>query len=408
MTLRATQGDGGPWRAGLSPREALASLPPSGTQVPRGLKKSALQKRLLLRLLCALVLAATLAAGLWPFLPPKNQVSWARDRNGIRFGGRGIVYSSPGLSLPSGPAETDSCALEIWFQPEAAPERAGLAMFTSASDWFSLFQERFALGLFLHNQRGSGGPEVYRRVKDFFRPGRPVLIAISSNGKTTSVFVDGVLTQSIDFPLVARDLHGEFQSRDWEGQLFGIATYERALAPADVLHHFQSWTSRGLPESPPGPEILTMYLFDEGAGRLIHNKVGLGPDLYIPEPFMYQHRVLLKADRPHLSDWRDILLNITAFVPLGFLFYAYFSLGRSPAFSALVTVLAGFAISLGMEVGQSFLPDRVSDLVDIVTNTLGTVAGVLLCRIPGVASGLARVGLLSAQRPARDRALTNP
>ncbi|HEY6343183.1 MAG TPA: VanZ family protein [Bryobacteraceae bacterium] len=79
---------------------------------------------------------------------------------------------------------------------------------------------------------------------------------------------------------------------------------------------------------------------------------------------------------------------------LGFLFCAYFSLGRSPAFAALVTVLTGFAVSLGIEVSQSFLPDRVSDLVDVATNTLGTVAGVLMYRIPRVSSGLARLGLL--------------
>jgi VanZ family protein len=360
----------------------------------------------LLRLLCALVLACILTAGLWPFLPPKNQVSWARDRNGIRFGGQGIVYAS-GVRPRSGPAETDSCAVEIWLQPEAAPESGGLAVFRSATHYFSIVQERSALGLRLLNQGSIGGHWYHPgpRVKDVFRPREPVLIAISSNGKTTDVFVDGVMTQSIDFPLVARNLQGEFQSRDWEGRLFGIATYDRALSPADVLRHYESWTSRGLPESPPGTEILAMYLFDERGGRVIHNKAGLGPDLYIPGRYRPPNRLLV-AERPRLSQWPDILLNIAGFLPLGFLFYAYFSLRRSPAFSALVIVLTGFAISLGIEVAQSFLPFRNSDLADVVTNTLGTVAGVLLYRIPRVSSGFARLGLLSAQRPTRDRALT--
>jgi VanZ family protein len=356
----------------------------------------------LLRSLCALVLAAILTAGLWPFFPPKNQVSWVRDRNGIRFGGRGIVYASPGLarrvagaSLRSGRAETDSCAVEIWLQPEAAPERGVLAVFSIAGHYyFSLFQERFALGLHLHNHGNLGSPEYHRHVKNVFHPGEPVLIAISSNGKTTDVFVDGVLTQSIDFPLVARNLYGEFQSRDWDGQLFGIATYERALSPADVLHHYESWTSLGLPESPSSADVFAMYLFDERGGRMIHNKGGLGANLYIPGRYREPHRLLLKADRPHLSNWRDILLNIAGFVPLGFLFYAYFSLRRFSAVPALVTVLTGFTISLGIEVSQSFLPERNSDLLDIFTNTLGTVAGVLLGRIPRLYSGLARLGLL--------------
>jgi VanZ like family len=345
----------------------------------------------LLRLLCALVLAVILTAGLWPFLPPKNQVSWAHDRNGIHFGGRGIVYG-PGLPLRSGPAETDSCAVEIWLQPEAAPESGGLAAFRSATHSFWIVQAGSALGLRLLNQGSIGGRWYHPgpRVKDVFRPGEPVLIAISSNGTTTNVFVDGVLTQSIDFPLVARNLQGEFQSRDWEGQLFGIATYERVLSPADVLRHYESWTRRGLPESPSSTDVFAMYLFDERGGRVIHNKAGLGPDLYIPGRYRNPLRLLV-AERPRLSKWREILLNIAGFVPLGFFFYAYLSLGRSPA---LVTVLTGFAISLGIEVSQSFLPYRNSDLVDLVTNTLGTVVGVLLYRIPRVSSGLARLGLL--------------
>jgi VanZ family protein len=344
----------------------------------------------LLRLLCALVLAGILTAGLWPFLPPKNQVSWAHDRNGIRFGERGIVYAS-GPRPPSSPAETDSCAVEIWLQPEAAPEWGSLAVFASSSGYFDLVQVRFALQLRVHNQRNTG--DGYRRaVKNVFRPGQPVLIAISSNGKTTNVFVDGVLTQSIDFPLVARNLYGEFQSQDWQGQLFGIATYERALSPADVSRHREAWTSDGWPEPPSGAEVLGMYLFDERGGRIVHNKASLGADLHIPRRYM-PNRALLKAERPHLSDWHDILPNIAGFVPLGFLFYAYFSSGRSSPFSALVTVLTGFAISLAIEVSQSFfLPDRISDLVDVVTNTLGTVAGVLLYRIPRVSSAVARLG----------------
>jgi outer membrane protein, multidrug efflux system len=47
-----------PWRAGFSPREALASLPPSGIQVPHGLK-SALRNRALLGLSIALLAGCT-------------------------------------------------------------------------------------------------------------------------------------------------------------------------------------------------------------------------------------------------------------------------------------------------------------------------------------------------------------
>jgi thiol-disulfide isomerase/thioredoxin len=56
-----------PWRAGLSPREALASLPASGAEAPRGLK-SALQNRRGAQRFPALVFQAVACAGLFAIL----------------------------------------------------------------------------------------------------------------------------------------------------------------------------------------------------------------------------------------------------------------------------------------------------------------------------------------------------
>ena len=45
--------------------------------------------------ICLLVVAGILAAALWPFSPhPRNEVTWAPDGRGLRFGDYGSIFSS--------------------------------------------------------------------------------------------------------------------------------------------------------------------------------------------------------------------------------------------------------------------------------------------------------------------------
>jgi glycopeptide antibiotics resistance protein len=89
-----------------------------------------------------------------------------------------------------------------------------------------------------------------------------------------------------------------------------------------------------------------------------------------------------------------MLLNILAFMPLGLFFCAYFSSPRRAALAAVLTFLLGFAVSLGIEVLQAYIPGRVSDWRDVATDTLGTALGVFLYQTRSVPTFLAKVGLL--------------
>lgn len=70
------------------------------------------------------------------------------------------------------------------------------------------------------------------------------------------------------------------------------------------------------------------------------------------------------------------ILNILLFVPLGFLLPLIWKKYRS--FS--ITVLHGMLLSLNIEILQLF-NHRVSDIDDLITNTVGTVFGFLLWKI---------------------------
>jgi len=77
--------------------------------------------------------------------------------------------------------------------------------------------------------------------------------------------------------------------------------------------------------------------------------------------------------------WKNLLKNIVGFIPLGFCFYPYVSVVRLYKHPALITVILGFAVSLTIEVLQAYLPTRDSGTTDLITNTLGTWIGALLC-----------------------------
>jgi glycopeptide antibiotics resistance protein len=98
---------------------------------------------------------------------------------------------------------------------------------------------------------------------------------------------------------------------------------------------------------------------------------------------------------------RDIAINIFGFVPFGVLCFAYLYLRRRSSHALWWTVGAGFAITLTIEVLQYFIPSRGSDVIDLLTNTLGTYLGALLLRWPATHSLAPRFGLSRSTDPSR-------
>ena len=168
----------------------------------------------------------------------------------------------------------------------------------------------------------------------------------------------------------------------WQGQLRGLAVYNRELTPAEVSQHYADWTTNTAKIKDDGAAAL--YLCDEGHGAVVHNQMNPANDLHIPDRFFVQDAPLLELPWDEVefswSFWKDVLINIGGFVPLGFLFCAYFSLVRRLNRPVLATIVLGAVVSCAIEVLQAFLPTRNSGLTDIVTNTLGTSFGAILYR----------------------------
>jgi glycopeptide antibiotics resistance protein len=74
-----------------------------------------------------------------------------------------------------------------------------------------------------------------------------------------------------------------------------------------------------------------------------------------------------------------IVANVLLFVPWGFLmFIALYTVDRPTLQTYVLTVMLGLTFTCAIEGWQYFLPDRVTDINDIIWNTTGTMLGAIL------------------------------
>ncbi len=345
----------------------------------------------LLLLTCVLALAGMLVIGLWPFHSPRNQVTWLSGGNGLQIRRHGVILSS-GRFRDTDNSPDSPCSLEIWFEPARTWDSASLLSFYAPERrrQFSLLQSTTDLRLQSdileeHYQTVSSRLDV----SDVFWQGKPAFVTIAAKGGQTSVYLNGApVMTTASFPISSRDFAGKLiignsprAGDNWRGQVRGLAVYDDALAPAQVRQDFETWSRKGRPDISGTDRPVALYLFDEHSGNVIHNQVPGETDLYIPDHYVLVDQAFLRPFwveyYPGWGYWKSvILINVVGFMPLGFLFCAYFSLSGRIRRPALATILLGFTVSLTIECLQTFLPTRDSGTTDLITNTLGTCLGV--------------------------------
>ena len=355
----------------------------------------------LLLLACVLVVAGMLVVGLWPFHSPRNQVTWLSGENGLQFGRHGVILSSGSFRATDYPSG-GPCSLEIWFEPARTWASASLLSFYAPERrrQFSLLQSLTDLRLqsdILEEQYQTLTSRL--DVADVFWQGKPAFVTIAAKGGQTSVYLNGApVIPSASFQISSRDFAGRLiignpprAGDSWRGQVRGLAVYDDALPPAQVRQDYETWSRKGRPDISGTDRPVALYLFDEHAGNVIHNQVARGSDLDIPDHYVVVDQAFLRPFwveyYPGWGYWRGVvLLNVVGFMPLGFLFCAYFSLSGRIRRPALATILLGFTLSLTIECLQAFLPTRDSGTTDLITNTLGTCIGVWIYRWSAVLS----------------------
>jgi len=336
------------------------------------------------------VLVGILVAGLAPFGRPRNAVTWLGNESGVDFGRRGTIWSS-GTFVTADAQGEPSCSLEIWLQPGSTSASSTLlAFYTPENPLQFLLQQYHALLILRRQTRENPNQTQIIGADGVFRRIEPAFITITSGPEKTSMYVDGNLARSFPGTRIGKECAGQLiigtspvGKSSWSGQIRGLALYQQELTPAEVLRHYRTWTTEGRPEPMGNERAIGVYLFNERTGNIVHNEIRPGIDLYIPSRFTLLHQQFLEPFweefKPGLSYWKDIFVNIVGFIPLGFFFCAYWSTVRPIKHPNLTTVAFGFAVSLTIEVLQSYLPTRDSGTTDLITNTLGTFLGVRLC-----------------------------
>ena len=355
---------------------------------------------------CLIVLGVIAIAGLWPFHAPHNEVRWLPDNNGLSFSGYGSAISI-GAFRASRPSRDVGRSIEVLLKPAKTKGDGSILAFDSSADPQAPFLLRqYGTTLVVQRYLADDHGNVVRpwsKVEHVLEDGKQVFVTVTSSRDTVAVYVDGVLARRFSDPGIGS---GEFSGRlvlanstvddSWTGQIMGLAVYGRELTPAEVGKHFESWTSQQEPPMTAEQSLTALYVFNERSGNIVHNQVDQATNLVVPDKYFVLHPSLLLSTRAQYSFkdgfwerwsfWEDLGVNIAGFVPVGFVFLAYFSSVRRIARPALVVVIGGLFLSFTVEVLQSFLPTRDSGMTDLLTNTAGTGLGVLLYRsTPGQA-----------------------
>ena len=360
--------------------------------------------RIFFGIVCFFIITIFFLAGLWPLnFNPGNEVKWLKDRNGIHFYGRGIVYSS---SLLKGQEQdffqNNSITIEIWLQPKKVPDRhfAYIASLYDGKDteYLTIGQWNNTLEIFtdriinkekiesLHNV-GLGNTLNDREVK---------FITLTSDPLGTKIYVNGNFEKNYPkYSLISKKQLTNTQlilgnsptgKNPWKGDIYGLAAYSRPLSEKEVFQNYQLWLKRNSSELLDSESLLQLYLFDEHDGTLVHNHTGQQHDLLIPATFHMLHKTILTLPwrdfRLNSSYLRDIFINVAGFIPFGFFFYAFLNNIKkaSRARNYLIAIFLGGGISLAIELLQVYLPTRSSSLTDLICNILGTCIGVILFR----------------------------
>jgi hypothetical protein len=324
-----------------------------------------------------------------------NNVAYLPDENGIHFSRRAIIYTKDILAKRYAQSEPGSLSIELAIQADTVWNKS-VPVILSIDDGQScehviICQWKSSIiirSIQTEACRYDRSREI--GVQNALVPGTSRFISIISDAMGTAVYIDGKLKttrKELSLLHTSERLSGRLilgnsaiGKDPWTGTLYALAIYDHVLVPEQVVQHYEVWRDSGSLSREIGSLSIALYLFNEQTGPVVRDYSGLGNNLVIPEHFTPLRRRMLAMP---LNDFRanrayalDIVINILGFIPFGFFVSWYFSdKGFMHVRIAIITIVRGIGTSLFIEIVQAYLPDRSSQLMDVLSNSGGTVLG---------------------------------
>ena len=327
-----------------------------------------------------------LAIGWWPWRPwPDNRVQWRQD-------GPGLVFHPPSLAwLPPLPPEVLPAApgavwieFEIVASPQAVPTLQQILTLHDGRLPAKLAVCQWKSDLLLWIP-APGAPRGIREIGTTLADGRPHLVTLVLGESETRIYVDGVLRRrSTEFRVDPGAWRGQWVlgdapegKRGWRGELRSLGVGRGARTAEPIVERHREWERREAEGWGPSAGMAAFFALSEGRGRMAG---GRAPGVWLELPRVYE--VPHKQPLAGTSDWsqiwgrdaRDTLINVLGFLPVGVL--AWLACGGYGLGIRWVGVFCfGSLLSLTIEVGQIWLPERVSSVIDLACNGLGSLLG---------------------------------
>jgi len=358
------------------------------------------KKSIVLIILCFCIITGIFFAGLWPFnFFQKNSAVFLQNRNGIAFKRYSIAYTNDTIKKDLFKDNEISLELILRSKDESGSSLSHIVTFYNTDNGYEdlvICQWRAHLMLFSRNSTFS---DINKYRKCGLRYALPIdstlFLTITSNREHTHVYSNGKPAKTCsNFGLIPEQFFSKERlilansptgKSEWTGDIYGLAIYNKKLSEETALHRYETWR---LHDSliADANQILLCH-FDEKSGSVIKNRSASQYALSIPRLFTPLKRAVLPLPLELLKFQRnsilDIFLNILGFIPLGFFLAIGISQTKfhSKKHIYIKTILAGFIISLIIEILQIYLPSRDSSMLDLILNTGGTFIGVLILHI---------------------------
>ena len=345
------------------------------------------------------MVVVTIAFGLWPrgytFV---NETRHTSDARAIEFGRYGLIYSRP--FVPERFFQSNEFSLEMAFEP--APMNSGgfksILMIHNGQDLEQFMVGQWKSWIIAMNGDDYNTRRRLPRISARVRPGDRVrFFTLVSGPKSTRVYIDGILKREIHGkPFLhipkgkARLLIGNsvYGVNGWNGAIYGLAFYNRSLSRSEVREHYRQWHREDSLKFARHHDPVFLYLFSKDSFSRQVKDLGIaGKDLEDPRimPVFKMKFFTLRTDFSTVGPvfFKDILINFLGFMPIGFasMLFIYGTGWFTFRKAALISLLFSFSLSLFIEFCQAWLPSRNSDILDLIFNTLGAVAGIGLYRL---------------------------